>query len=224
VETSHKLSDVSEHETVASQIADRELNLALTIPFDQVGLSTSLPTSGAASDDTTRWNSWLASGILPHPSTSFLCNNASAINAATTLPNDEQSATCVVACPSAGANPGCVSAGRLAPISTVSVPAGSGSALMLKVYRYVTWANDLACGSACPNPSSTGYKGDYKRVTIAVLPVAGATVTSGVASPDRMEGPRQPIVVSAIRNNPILGKHNSSTADGDPCGNVVQCS
>jgi Tfp pilus assembly protein PilV len=223
VETSHKLSDVSEHETVASQIADRELNLALTIPYQQVGLSTSLPASGAPSDDNTRWNSWLASGILPHPASSFVCSNASAANSTTALPNDEQSTTCIVACPTAGASPGCIGAGRLAPISTVSVPAGSGSAQVLKVYRYVSWANDLACGAACPNPSGTGWKGDYKRVTIAVLPVANATATAGLPSLDRMEGPRQPIVVSAIRNDPTLGKHNSSTIDQDPCVSVVQC-
>jgi prepilin-type N-terminal cleavage/methylation domain-containing protein len=223
VDTSHKLSDVSEHETVASQIADRELNLALTIPYQSVGLSTSLPSSGAATADTTRWNSWLASGIVPHPGSSFVCSNASAVNATTALPNDEQSTSCVVACPTPGASPGCVSAGRLAPISTVSVPSVSGSARVLKVYRYVTWANDLACGSACPNPSSTGYKGDYKRVTIAVLPVAGATATSGIPAAASLAGPKQPIVVSAIRNDPTLGKHNSSTADPSPCGAGAQC-
>ena len=65
------------------------------------------------------------------------------------------------------------------PVSTVSVPTTSGTVQKLKVYSYVTWVNDLACGSGCPNPSTTGYKGDYKRVTVAVLPVIGATSTSG---------------------------------------------
>ena len=216
VETSHKLSDVSEHETVASQIADRELDFALTIPYPGVALSTAIPASGAATADGTRWDSWLTSGILPHPASSFACSTASATNNNPTLPNDEQSTGCIASCPSAPAT-GCPALGKLAPVSTVSVPAASGTLLKLKVYRYVTWVNDLACGSTCPNPAGTGYKGDYKRVTIAVLPVIGATSTTGVAAASRMDGPRQPIVVSAIRNDPALGAGNNAGAPS-PCG------
>jgi prepilin-type N-terminal cleavage/methylation domain-containing protein len=218
VNTSHKLSDVSEHETVASQIADRELNLALAIPYPFVALSTSLPTSGAATDDGTRWNSWLTSGVLPHPSSSFSCSSASVSNRNPALPNDEQSTGCIVACPTAGASPGCPGIGKLAPISTVSVPTASGSARVLKIYRYVSWVNDLSCGSSCPNPVNAGYKGDYKRVTIAVLPVVGGTATSGAASQQALTGPKQPVVVSAIRNDPTLGAHNASSNDPSPCG------
>ena len=222
VETSHKLSDVSEHETVASQVADRELNFALSIPYPFVGLSTSLPTSGAATDDGTRWNAWLTSGILPHPTSSFSCSSASVTNNNPGLPNDEQSTGCIVACPTAGAT-GCPGVGKLAPISTVSVPTASGTNRLLKIYRYVTWANDLSCGASCPNPASTGYRGDYKRVTIAVLPVQGGNATSGVASPQALEGPKRPIVVSAIRNDPTLGEHNA-TGGASPCGvGGVEC-
>src|SRR4051794_16915141 len=195
VETSHKLSDVSEHETVASQIADRELDFAETIPYPGLALSTSLPPSGGPTADGTQWNSWLATGILPHPATSFLCSNASSTSNNSTLPNDEQSTGCVAACPSAPAT-GCPALGKLAPISTVAVPTTGGSLLKLKIYRYVTWVNDLACGSNCPNPAAAGYRGDYKRVTIAVLPVLGATGTSGIAAAASIDGPRRPIVVS----------------------------
>lgn len=225
VQTSHKLSDVSEHEAVASQVADRELDFALTVPYASVALS-SLPTSTAvAADDATRWNAWLTSGILPHPGTSFSCSSASAANSTTALPNDEQSVTCIDACPPSGTATGCPAVGALAPVSTVSVPGGAGMVRKLKVYRYVSWVNDMACGSSCPNPVATGYKGDYKRVTIAVLPVGGVvTDTSGVASTQPLGGPTQPVVVSAIRNDPTLGAHNSSSTDLPPCGvEVVQC-
>jgi Tfp pilus assembly protein PilV len=223
VDTSHKLSDVSEHETVASQIADRELDFALTIPYQGVALSTSLPALGAATADGTRWNSWLTSGILPHPASSFACSTASASNNNPTLPNDEQTTGCIAACPSAPAS-GCSAVGKLAPISTVSVPAAGGSLLKLKVYRYVSWVNDLACGTVCPNPAGSGWKGDYKRVTIAVLPVIGATSTTGVAATSRMDGPRQPVVVSAIRNDPRLGAGNSSSSGMNPCdADGVEC-
>lgn len=221
VETSHKLSDVSEHETVASQVADRELDFALTVQYPGVALSTSLPATGAAAADGTRWNSWLTSGILPHPPTSFACSSASSTNNNPTLPNDEQSTGCIVACPTAPAT-GCPALGKLAPVSTVSVPTASGALLKLKIYRYVSWVNDMACGANCPNPASTGYRGDYKRVTIAVLPVIGATTTSGAAATSSINGPRQPVVVSAIRNDPFLGAGNAP-GGGTPCGLGVQC-
>jgi Tfp pilus assembly protein PilV len=222
-DTSHKLSDVSEHETVASQIADRELDLAQTIPYQGVALSTGLPgnTGGPTADDT-RWNAWLTSGILPHPSSSFSCSSATSTNNNPTIPNDEQSTGCEIACPSAPAT-GCPALGKLAPVSSVSVPTAAGSILKLKIYRYVTWVNDLACGATCPNPSLTGYRGDYKRITIAVLPVAGATATTGVAAANRLDGPRQPVVVSAIRNDPKLGAGNSA-GGVNPCDAPgVQC-
>ena len=223
VETSHKLSDVSEHETVASQVADRELDFALTIPYPAVALSTSTPISGAPTADGTRWNSWLTSGILPHPGVSFSCSSASSINNNPTLPNDEQSTDCIVACPTAPAT-GCPALGKLAPVSAVSVPTAGGALLKLKVYRYVSWVNDLACGSNCPNPAGTGYRGDYKRVTIAVLPVIGATTTTGVAATSSINGPRQPVVVSAIRNDPSLGAGNAAGGGPSPCGvGGVQC-
>jgi Tfp pilus assembly protein PilV len=214
-DTSHKLTDVSEHEAVASQIADRELDFAQTINYQGVALSTTLPATSTATADGTNWNNWLSSGILPHPATSFSCSTATSTNNNPTLANDEQSTGCEVACPSAPAT-GCPALGKLAPVSTVSVPTATGSILKLKIYRYVTWVNDLACGATCPNPSITGYRGDYKRITIAVLPVANATATTGVAAANRLDGPRQPVVVSAIRNDPTLGAGNSG-GGRNPC-------
>jgi prepilin-type N-terminal cleavage/methylation domain-containing protein len=225
VETSHKLSDVSEHETVASQVADHELDLAQTLPYMSVALSSVPAATAAPADDGTRWNAWLTSAILPHPAPAFSCSSASAGNNDPTLPNDERSIGCIVGCAAINAAIGCPAVGALAAVSTVSVPGGSGLVRKLKVYRYVTWVNDLACGSSCPNPAATGYKGDYKRVTIAVLPVAGSvTDTSGIASNQEINGPNQPIVVSAIRNDPTLGAHNTSTDNLPPCGvEVLRC-
>jgi Tfp pilus assembly protein PilV len=219
VNTSHKLSDVSEHETAASQVADRELELALSIPYGAVAL-TSLPATSATIDDTTQWNGWLSS-VVPHPATSFNCGSASSVNNNPTLPNDERSTSCVASCPVANAATGCPAAGRMAPISTVSVPTTSGTVMKLKVYRFVTWVNDLACGTGCPNPAQSAYRGDYKRVTIAVLPVQrSVSATTGLSSAQALGGPTKPIVVSAIRNDPTAGRPN----DESPCSvGGIQC-
>jgi hypothetical protein len=120
------------------------------------------------------------------------------------------------------ATSGCPVAGTLAPVSTLSVPTTTGTARMVKIYRFVTWVNDLACGANCPNPAASAYKGDYKRVTIAVLPVVGATATSGAASTQSLGGQTRPVVVSAIRNDPTLGAQNAAGQGPSPC-DVVQC-
>ena len=219
VNTSHKLSDVSESETVASQVADRELDLALTVPYTALAL-TSLPTSAGSTDDSTQWNDRLSS-VVPHPPSAFTCSSASPTNNNPTLPNDEQSRSCVAACATVSAGTGCPAVGRLAAVSTVSVPSRSGTVRRMKVYRYVTWVNDLSCGTSCPNPAAGGYKGDYKRVTIVVLPVGkSVTDSSGVASDQPFGGPKRPIVVSAVRNDPTANR----PTDASPC-NVggVQC-
>jgi type II secretory pathway pseudopilin PulG len=218
INASHKLSDVSEAETVASQVADRELDLALTTPYTSVAL-TSLPTSAAATNDGTQWNNWLSS-VTPHPATSFSCSSASSGNNNPTLPNDEQDTSCVAACAIVSAATGCPAVGRLAPVSTLLVPGASGTVRRMKVYRYVTWVNDLACGANCPNPVASGYKGDYKRVTIAVLPVQrNVSDTTGAASSQPFGGPTKPIVVSAVRNDPTANRPN----DPSPCSGGVQC-
>jgi type II secretory pathway pseudopilin PulG len=222
VETSHKLSDVSERETSASQVADRELDLALTIPYTSVAL-TSLPNPAGPTADGTQWNNWLP-GAVPHPSPAFTCSSASSTNNNPTDPNDERSTSCIASCATVSAGTGCPAVGRLAAVSTVSAPTASGTVRKLKVYRYVTWVNDLACGASCPNPPANGYKGDYKRVTIAVLPVlASVTDTTGVASSLTIDGPKRPVVVSAVRNDPAFtgaGQPGSLS----PCGIPgVQC-
>jgi prepilin-type N-terminal cleavage/methylation domain-containing protein len=225
VNTSHKLSDVSEHETVASQVADRELDFALTVPYVGVAL-TSLPVNGRSADDGTQWNRWLST-VVPHPSSAFTCSSASSVNNNPTLPNDERSTSCVAACAAPDAvtaHTGCPAVGRLAAVSTVSVPGGSSTIRKLKVYRYVTWVNDLACAN-CANPANNnGYKGDYKRVTIAVLPVLeDVSDTTGVAASQGLGGPTRPVVVSAIRNDPAFSLQNTPAA-GSPCSvQGIQC-
>lgn len=218
VNTSHKLSDVSERETVASQVADRELDLAVAVPYTSVAL-TSLPSTAGSTDDSTQWNNWRGS-VVPHPTSAFTCSSASSTVNNPTLPNDERSTSCVVACATVSASTGCPAVGRVAPVSTVSVPTRSGSVRTMKVYRYVTWVNDLSCGTACPNPSVSGYKGDYKRVTIAVLPVGNSvTDTTGIASTQAFGGPTKPIVVSAVKNDPT-----ANSTDTSPCSvGGVQC-
>jgi prepilin-type N-terminal cleavage/methylation domain-containing protein len=222
VETSHKLSDVSERETAASQVADRELDLALTIPYTSVAL-TSLPATAGPTADGTQWNNWLP-GAVPHPSPAFTCSSASSTNNNPTDPNDERSTSCIAACPTVSSGTGCPAVGRLAAVSTVSAPTATGTVRKLKVYRYVTWVNDLACGASCPNPPANGYKGDYKRVTIAVLPVlSSVTDTTGASSNLNIDGPKKPVVVSAIRNDPAF-TGGGQPGSPSPCGiGGVQC-
>jgi Tfp pilus assembly protein PilV len=216
VDSSRKLSDVSEREAIAGQVADRELERATTLPYDSIALSTTAPSnSGATADDNVRWNVYLtSSSLLPQPSGGANCASASAATAASTSPNNET--TCIVACPTA-ATTGCSAVGMVPAITNVSVPTASGTRVALKVYRYVTWVNDTACGAGCPNLAKSAFRGDYKRVTIAVQPVQRSVSSStGLPGAAAIDGPRQPIIVSAVKPDPSLGPNNNS-------GNVSPC-
>jgi prepilin-type N-terminal cleavage/methylation domain-containing protein len=233
VDSSRKLNDTTEHEEVASQVADRELDTALALPFNAVALTTKPVATATAADDATQWNSDYPA-VVPAVSGGNSC--ASAINEG--LANDESNAACLVVCPaSATANTvGCTDAtagvkGRIPPVGTVSVPAANGTPVRLKVYRYVTWVNDVACGSNCPSPCTSSctsgtptsiWRGDYKRVTIAVQAVSGATASTGLPGTQFGTGPRKPVVVSAIKRDPTLGKANSP-GEVAGCGTELAC-
>jgi prepilin-type N-terminal cleavage/methylation domain-containing protein len=240
LDSSRKLADTTEHEDVAVQVADRELDTALALPFNAVALSSRPVATANADDDATRWNTTYPTAV-PVVASGNSC--ASPIDE--TLANNEGGAGttgsnigCLVVCPTSAtaATVGCTDTtatvkGRIPPIGSASVPAGSSTIVRLKVYRYVTWVNDVACGASCPSPCTSGcsggsptsiWRGDYKRITIAVQVVSGATATSGAAGAQFGSGPRKPIVVSATTRDPTLGKGNSP---GDPpgCGNVIVC-
>ena len=234
VDGSQRLSTTAEQQTVAAQVAERELDLAVTLPFNSVALSStpacsSAPCGSASVNDTDRWNYYLTSPrLLPQTSGSTNCSVWNSSNGSTPglnqAPNDET--TCVDSCPSVAAASGCPAVGGIAPTSSVTVPTASGNKVRLKVYRYVTWVNDTACGSRCPNIADTGYKGDYKRVTIAVLPVSRqVSSTTGLPALRSAGGPREPVIVSSVRNWPDRGKANAK-GNSSPCsgaGTVIIC-
>jgi type II secretory pathway pseudopilin PulG len=240
VDSSRKLSDTTEHEDIASQVADRELDTALAIPFNAIALTTRPLATGVSDDDVTRWNT-IYPTVTPAvsggndcsgPITEALANNEA--GAGTTGPN----IGCLVVCPAtAPANTvGCTDAtstvkGRVQPIGTASVPAAGSTRVALKIYRYVTWVNDVACGANCPSPCTSGcsvgppdsvWRGDYKRITIAVQPVTGATATTGAPGLPFGTGPRKPIVVSAIKRDPTLGKSNAP-GERAGCETLLAC-
>jgi prepilin-type N-terminal cleavage/methylation domain-containing protein len=241
VDSSRKLGDTTEHEAVAAQVADRELDTATALQFNAVALTGRPVASGTAGDDVSRWNAVYPTVV---PAVTGGNNCSTSINEA--LANDETSAGtsgsgigCLVVCPpSATANTvGCTDntatvKGRIPPIGTVSVPAGSGTLVRLKVYRYVTWVNDRACGTDCPSPCTSGcasggtptstWRGDYKRITIAVQVVTRATATSGTPGTAFGTGPKKPIVVSALKRDPTLGKGNGK-GDNAGCGKILVC-
>ena len=216
VDASRKLGDVSEHENTASAVASRDLNSLLTVPYNSLALTTTPPTGGTADD--VKWNA-IYNGtnvtpnvppIVPSPSSSNSCSGA----IVETLPNNENSTACLVSCPTGttvgGACP--IVPGAVAPYASVSVPSGSGTSVRVKVFRYVTWVNDVPCATSCPNLPA-GAKGDYKRVTVAaqfVLPNGSAPRQGG-------GGPVRPVVVSAIRPDP-------QRAAGNVGGNASPCS
>jgi type II secretory pathway pseudopilin PulG len=240
VDSSRKLADTSEHEAVAAEVADRELDTAMAMPFNAVALTGRPVATGTASDDVTQWNSAYPT-VVPAVTGGNDCSTS--INE--TLADNEASAGttgasvgCLVVCTaSAPANTvGCTDPtvavkGRIPPIGTVSAPAGTGTLVRLKVYRYVTWVNDRACGANCPSPCTSGcgggtptstWRGDYKRITIAVQVVTGATASSGTPATAFGRGPRKPIVVSALKRDPTLGKGNGK-GDLSGCGTLLAC-
>jgi prepilin-type N-terminal cleavage/methylation domain-containing protein len=240
VDSSRKLGDTTEHETVAAQVANRELDTATALPFNAVALTGRPVANGTAADDVSRWNAVYPTVV---PAAAGGNNCSTSINEG--LANDETSAGtsgtsigCLVVCtPSAAAgtvgctDPNVAVKGRIPPIGTVSVPAGASTLVRLKVYRYVTWVNDTACGANCPSPCTSGctggtptstWRGDYKRITVAVQVVTGATATSGTPGTAPGTGPRKPIVVSAIKRDPTLGKGNGK-GDVPGCGKWLAC-
>jgi prepilin-type N-terminal cleavage/methylation domain-containing protein len=219
VDGARRLGDVAEHQKVASAVADRELHSLVTMPYNFLALS-STPLASGTSDDAS-WNAIFngtnvtpnTGAIVPHPSAASSNNCSSPV--VETLPNNENSTACLVSCPTGttvgGACP--VVPGKVAPYVSVSVPAGSGTTVRIKVFRYVTWVNDVACNSSCPN-LPTGAKGDYKRVTIAAQVVEP---TTGTAPTDFGHGPTRPVIVSAIRTDPQRSAGNVN-GNGNPCG------
>jgi prepilin-type N-terminal cleavage/methylation domain-containing protein len=240
VDSSRKLGDTTEHEAVAAQVADRELDTAAALPFNAVALTSRPVATGAAGDDATRWNTVYPT-VVPGPSSGNSCSTA----IDETIANNEASAGttgatigCLVVCPSSATagTVGCTdnaatTKGRIPPVGTISVPAGSSTSVRLKVYRYVTWVNDTACGSGCPSPCTSGcggatptstWRGDYKRITIAVQVVTGGTATTGTPGGLFGNGPQKPIVVSALKRDPTLGPGNGK-GDVPGCGTVLAC-
>jgi prepilin-type N-terminal cleavage/methylation domain-containing protein len=219
VDGSRRLGDVAEHQNVASAVADRELHSLVTMPYNFVALTTTPLPAGTADDAT--WNA-IFNGTNVTPSTGPIVpsppggssNNCSG-SIVETLPNNENSTACLVSCPTGTTVSGAckVVPGKVAPYISVSVPAGSGTVVRLKVFRYVKWVNDVACGSTCPNLPS-GAKGDYKRITVAAQVVQPST---GAASTLNGQGPARPIIVSAIRTDPQRSAGNVP-GNLNPCG------
>jgi prepilin-type N-terminal cleavage/methylation domain-containing protein len=219
VNASRQLGNVAEHQGVASAVADRELHSLLSMPYNFVALNAT-PLPGGTADDAT-WNA-IYNGTNVTPSTGPIVPNPQGGNANScsgpiveTLPNNENSTACLVSCPTGttvgGACP--VVPGKVAPYASISVPAGSSTIVRLKVFRYITWVNDVACGSTCPN-LPTGARGDYKRITIAAQIVQPNT---GSAPTQLGLGPARPVVVSAIRTDPQRSAGNVG-GNGNPCG------
>jgi len=108
-----------------------------------------------------------------------------------TSPNDERSVSDEVICTTAGT--GCPVVGTVNPISTWS---DDKTGTRGYVYRYVTWVDDAYCPATnCPGTT------DYKRITIAV------TITNNAGNTPA-QGPKKPIVVSAVKVDPTLIKGN----------------
>jgi type II secretory pathway pseudopilin PulG len=216
VDASRKLGDVSEHENTASAVASRDLHSLLTLPYNSLALSATPLSTGTADD--AKWNA-IYNGTNVTPSVPPIVPSPSGGNTCTgtiseTLPNNENSTACLVSCPTGttvgGACP--VVPGTVAPYVSVNVPAGSGTSVRVKVFRYVTWVNDVPCGTSCPNLPA-GAKGDYKRITVAAQVVSPNGSTPTLAG----GGPVRPIVVSAIRSDP-------QRAAGNVGGNASPCS
>jgi Tfp pilus assembly protein PilV len=122
-----------------------------------------------------------------------------------TAPNDERTDANAAVC----SGTQCTSA-----VPSISNWTSDKPAVRGQVYRYVTWVND----ASCPDTNCPGAQ-DYKRITVAVM----VTTASG-AIPTVRQGPRVPIVVSAVKINPklitgnIAGQSTPCDAVGVTCG------
>jgi prepilin-type N-terminal cleavage/methylation domain-containing protein len=109
-------------------------------------------------------------------------------------PNDERALSDEDICATAGG--ACPLVGALDPISTWSDDKFGTRGY---VYRYVSWVNDAYCSDTnCPGNT------DYKRITIAVT----ITKSSGATPTVNDQGPKKPIIVSAVKADPSRIKGN----------------
>lgn len=225
-DTFRGLADQSEHQAGAGAVAERQLDAGIGVPFGKLALTCLPGGTPACGTDDTAWTNVRDYGVQAAGATlsPILPTGASGGNDCTlsvaTLPdatlnyseasaNDERK--CLVACPSTSGT-ACTSAGLVAPYSDVTDARGN----RYRVYRYVTWVNDVPCGVGCPNPGipragapageTNPWKGDYKRLTIAVQVIRRGTALAPTA---RRGGPRNPIVVSAVKIDPTKGLANS---------------
>lgn len=136
---------------------------------------------------------------------SSLAQNSSATSPATCI---QRSSIAVSYAPGTSV---AVAGGAVAPTRTWSVTRiGTTTAVRGCVYDYVTWVDDPNCSDAnCPGTQ------DYKRLTVAV----SVTDSKGAALPG---GPTKPVVVSAVKANPRIGRAGS-TGDGSPCQLIQGC-
>lgn len=197
VDSSRGLGNVAEHEDVAAQVADRELDTALALPYSSLSLSNVPVATGTPTNDNDQWRAIWQANV---PSSGQACSAVPYDQAAA---NKETDASCLV---SAAGSP-------VLPFISVSVPTSSGTIVKVKVFRIITWVNDLACGTACPNGGPTTQFGDYRRITIAAQVVS---TTTGAAPTQFGGGPAKPIVVSAIKADPTLNKANAA-GNSSPC-------
>jgi prepilin-type N-terminal cleavage/methylation domain-containing protein len=201
IDSSRSLGNTAEHEDVASQVAQQDLNGLLTLPYNSLAVTAQPPNSGGATSANQQWNSVWPNAVPTPGATAQPCAGTGFDES---KPTNETSSTCLI------------TGGSVAPTSDVSVPAtvSGGTVVRVRLFRYITWVNDVACGTACRNAS--GSLGDYRRVSVAaqvILPSGAVPTVSGT-------GPKNPIVVSGIKSDPTL----TTTASGaNVTGNTSPC-
>lgn len=189
LDTSRKLATLAERKQAAAHVGEQEVERVRARDYGAVALSA----APVHSNDSSSPDFYVNGGATP----TYQWNQKPGATGTTTEPLAVDAAK--------GMDP--------APV------AWNSGGMTGKLYRYVTWADDPACG-ATPLTLCPGTQ-DYKRITVAV------TVDSG--------GPRKPILLSTIVSDPnagpagaiINGDQNPLTDPSTKClnggGALVEC-
>ncbi len=157
IDGSRNLNNGSEYRAAAAHVGQKEIERIQSLPYGSILLDSSPATSA----NTFNPGYYVTPGAPPR----YRWDQRSGGSTATTPLAIAAGGACTPG-PCLAATPTTWADGRL-----------SG-----KIYRYVTWVDDTACGAACPGTA------DFKRVTVAI--------TADQASR------RPPVVVSTVITDP----------------------
>ena len=161
IDSTRDLNNGSEYRSAAAHIGQKELERVRSLPYGSVLLDSAPATSTTPTDP--------GYHVTPGSPPAYRW--------------DQRAGGSTATAPLAIATGGVCTPG---PCLSAAPTTWTDGRLGGKIYRYVSWVDDTACGVACPGTT------DFKRVTVAVT--------------ENRDRPRQPVLVSTLVTDPEAKK------------------